>query len=195
MLRFWMVPPLHVVPGATACQTTEPPLQMPNCVLPLQTIAPSVLQVEEPAEPPVEPPVSLPLPALAGADAAGADAAGADATGTEVAMVASVDLAGAAEAAGADDTGADSAGELAAGAPDEGVEGAEPFAPQSPVGSSTSLVPPSSRFSPGLGNLTAWLRGLVHVVDAMLAMNMSGRASRPEASLAPPVTSIGAQFM
>ena len=73
--------------------------------------------------------------------------------------------------------------------------GEELAVPQSPVGSSTSLVPPSSRLEPGLGNLTALFKGLLQVVEAMLAMNMSGRESRPEASEAPPVTSVGAQFM
>jgi hypothetical protein len=38
-----MEPLEQVVPAATACQTTLPPLQRPNCVGPLQTTAPSVV--------------------------------------------------------------------------------------------------------------------------------------------------------
>ena len=42
-----MAPFAQVVPAATACQTTLPWSQMPNCVEPLQTTAPSVVHWPE----------------------------------------------------------------------------------------------------------------------------------------------------
>jgi hypothetical protein len=42
-----MAPLEQVVPAASACQTTLPPLHRPNCVGPLQTTAPSVLHCPE----------------------------------------------------------------------------------------------------------------------------------------------------
>ena len=42
-----MAPLEQVVPAATACQTTLPWSQMPNCVEPLQTMAPSVVHWPE----------------------------------------------------------------------------------------------------------------------------------------------------
>ena len=66
-----MVPLEQVVPGATACQTMEPPLQMPNWSVPLQTIAP----LEEHDPPPVEGEPVEGVPVDAGADAAGAEVA------------------------------------------------------------------------------------------------------------------------
>lgn len=50
--RLVMAPLLQVVPAATACHTTLPLLQRPNCVAPLQTMAPFSEQVPEP--PPAE---------------------------------------------------------------------------------------------------------------------------------------------
>lgn len=48
-----MTPLTHEVPAATACQTTLPLLQRPNCFSPLHTTAPFVEHVVE-APPPVE---------------------------------------------------------------------------------------------------------------------------------------------
>jgi hypothetical protein len=76
-----------------------------------------------------------------------------------------------------------------------GVDGVVPVAPQSPVGRTAGLSPPLTRFAPGLGNLMGEFSTRLQVVEAMLAMSMSGSASNPVVSLAPPVTSIGAQFM
>ena len=55
-----MLPLEHVVPEATACQTTLPLLQRPNWVEPLQTMAPFWLQVPE--APPVEGVEGVPEP-------------------------------------------------------------------------------------------------------------------------------------
>lgn len=49
-----MAPLEQVVPAATACQTTLPWSQMPNCVEPLQTMAPSVVHWPELPALPVE---------------------------------------------------------------------------------------------------------------------------------------------
>ena len=97
-------------------------------------------------------------------------------------------------AEGAPPAGDVEAGEGSPPAGEDGSAGVEPVAPQLPVGSFKSLVLPFCTVSPGLGNLVAKFWGEVHP-SLMLATNMSGSSLKAESSLAPPVTSIGAQFM
>lgn len=59
----------------------------------------------------------------------------------------------------------------------------------------SASLPETWRFLPGLGNLRTLLVGLLQELVAIFATSMSGSALKPDLSLAPPVTSIGAQFM
>ena len=222
--RLEMTPLAQVVPAATACQTTWPLLQIPNCVAPLHTMAPFDVQ-------PVEPPVLVegedgcagaPVPGEEGMVAwAGEPPVGMAVTVTRVVDVSAIGAAlgttGAAleapgaktppalEAAGEADgllaAGEDAAAEGWPAAADEGAEeglpaGVDPLVPQSPVGSFTSdPSDPICSTVPGLGNFKASLVGLLQVVLAMFATSMSGRALNLDLSLAPPLTVMGAQFL
>lgn len=95
--------------------------------------------------------------------------------------------------------GAPPAGDVGAGegsppAGEDGSAGVEPEEAHPPVGAFKSLVFPNCTSEPGLGNLTAEF-GTDSQDLSMLITSISGSASKPLLSLAPPVTSIGAQFM
>ena len=127
-LAIW--PPEHFVPAATACQTTLPWLQIPNCSSPLQIIALSEVHVLPPA-----------AGAPDGCEGAGAwvgaavaSPAGAEVTVTSVLTV-EVDAAGSEGAGGAAvDEGAEGAVEAGAwvASPAPGVY--KPLLPEPPPG-------------------------------------------------------------
>lgn len=223
--RLEMTPLTHEVPAATACQTTLPLLQRPNCFSPLQTTAPLVEQVVD-APPPDEGEdgcAGVPVPGEDGVvGLAGEGAVGFAVTVTSVVEVwvgkgaalgttgAALGTTGAAlEAPGAKTPpgfeGAEGAA-VAEGFPPaaevgaaEGSDGSDGVVPEvvpqlPPVGDLRSFVAPFWTTSPGLGNWTAKL-ATDSQVSSRLATSMSGSASNAVLSLAPPVTSMGAQFM